>query len=93
MVVSPYVDFGPCIVPFSLDTLQALRAHWHLPYSYVPSLGAGPDISMSFSPLLGDKDWKGELTPTDCQLQHLKLPTIRLPHRSSILTKMFRVCP
>jgi len=79
MAVSPYVDFGPSLVPYSLSTVQALRTYWHLPYSYVPSLGAGPDISMTFSPLLWDKNWKGELTPTGFRLQQLE-PADHMSH-------------
>ena len=60
MTVNLDIHAGPSVVPYSLDTIQALRAHWRLPYSYVPTVGVDGGASMAFSPLLNDENWKGE---------------------------------
>ncbi|KAH6865754.1 hypothetical protein BKA58DRAFT_423030 [Alternaria rosae] len=50
---------GPNVVPYSLGSIEALRSHWHIPYDYVPSFGAAPEVSMAFTPILGNGNWKG----------------------------------
>jgi len=69
---SSNVNYESAVVPYSLDAVQALHAYWQLPYAYVPSLGGSPDISMTFSPLLNDEHWKGELALTGFQSQRVE---------------------
>jgi len=52
------------LIPYSIDSLVALHSYWHVPYSYVPSFGLSSEVSMAFSPLLHDPNWKGNLTLT-----------------------------
>jgi hypothetical protein len=59
MTAKPNIEDGSSVVPYSLSTVQSLRAHWHIS----PSYGVAPDVSMAFIPLLGDPLWTGKLTP------------------------------
>ncbi|KAL1801302.1 hypothetical protein ACET3X_001644 [Alternaria dauci] len=52
-------------IPYSLKAVIALWSHWHIPYNHIPSYFSNDNVTMQFSPVLGESTWRGFSSDSD----------------------------